>query len=134
MDGAIELIDALIADGFQLAVGSSGPPENVALVLEKLGRASKFSAVVTGNDVSRGKPDPQVFQLAAEKLNVPAASCAVVEDAVHGVEAARRAGMASIGLTGTVNAEALSGADLVVNSVRELTPSRIRELIAGRLN
>src|SRR3990170_4167544 len=107
MDGAVELIDALATDGFLLAVGSSGPPENIALALDKLGRAEKFAAVVTGQDVTRGKPDPQVFQLAAERLGVPAASCAVVEDAVHGIEAARRAGMASIALTGTTTRDKL---------------------------
>src|SRR4029078_5312441 len=64
MDGANELIDSLAADGFQLGVGSSGPPENIALCLEKLGRHGKFGAVVTGLDVTRGKPDPQVFELA----------------------------------------------------------------------
>jgi beta-phosphoglucomutase len=132
MDGAVELIDSLVADGFVLAVGSSGPPENIALFLEKLGRAEKFSAVVTGSDVTRGKPDPQVFQLAAERLGVAAPLCAVVEDAVHGIEAARRAGMASIGLTGTVTANTLASADLVVESLRELSPGRIRELIKRR--
>jgi beta-phosphoglucomutase len=129
MDGAVELIDALVADGFLIAVGSSGPPENIALALELLQRADKFSAVVTGRDVTRGKPDPQVFLLAAEKVGVPARSCAVVEDAVHGIEAARRAEMRSIGLTGTTTAKALAAADLVVDSLRELTPRRIRELI-----
>jgi beta-phosphoglucomutase len=132
MQGAVELIDELVADGFLIAVGSSGPPENIALILEKLGRAEKFSAVVTGRDVTRGKPDPQVFQLAAERLSVPPAACAVVEDAVHGIEAARRAGMASIGLTGTVSAKALSAADLVVENLRELSANRIRELITKR--
>jgi beta-phosphoglucomutase len=78
MDGAVDLIDSLAANGFSLAVGSSGPPENIALCLEKLCRRQKFGAVVTGKDVTRGKPDPQVFQLAAERLEVPPASCAVV--------------------------------------------------------
>jgi beta-phosphoglucomutase len=131
MVGALELIDALVADGFLIAVGSSGPPENISLALEKLGRANKFSAVVTGSDVTRGKPDPQVFQLAAEKLAVPAASCAVVEDAVHGVEAARRAGMKSIGLTGTTTATALAKADIVIESLAQLSPARIRKLVAA---
>jgi beta-phosphoglucomutase len=129
MDGAVELIDALTGDGFLLAVGSSGPPENIALSLEKLGRVEKFAAVVTGMDVTRGKPDPQVFQLAAERLGVPPSSCAVVEDAVHGIEAARRAGMASIALSGTTTRDRLSHADLVVDSLRQLSPASIRELI-----
>ncbi len=132
IDGAVELIDALTADGFQLAVGSSAPPENVSLSLELLRRSSEFSATVTGSDVTRGKPDPQVFQLAAERLGVPVSSCAVVEDAAHGVEAARLAGMAAIGLTGTTTREKLSHGDLVIDSLRELTPKRIGELIYAR--
>jgi beta-phosphoglucomutase len=131
MDGAVELIGALAADGFLLAVGSSGPPENIALALDKLGHAEKFAAIVTGQDVSRGKPDPQVFQLAAERLGVPPTLCAVVEDAVHGVKAARRAGMKSIALTGTAPREEFGQADLIVDSLRELTPAKIRQLIAN---
>jgi beta-phosphoglucomutase len=129
MDGAIELIDALSADGFTLAVGSSGPPENIALTLEKLGRADRFAAVVTGADVSRGKPDPQVFQLAAQRLGLPPSACAVVEDAVPGIEAARRGGMTAIGLTGTATREQLAAADYVVDSLRELSPASLRQLI-----
>jgi beta-phosphoglucomutase len=132
MDGAVELIDALAADGFRIAVGSSGPPENLSLCLEQLGRREKIGAVVTGADVTRGKPDPQVFQLAAERLRVAASSCAVVEDAVHGIEAANRAGMASIGLTGTADRDRLAPADVVVDSLRELNPGRVRNLIYSR--
>jgi beta-phosphoglucomutase len=133
MDGAVELIDALAAAGFQLGVGSSGPPENIALCLAKLGRRAKFDAIVTGADVTRGKPDPQVFERAAERLSVSATSCAVVEDAVHGIEAANRAGMASVALTGTVDRNRLAAADLVVDSLRELTPERITQVIADKL-
>jgi HAD superfamily hydrolase (TIGR01509 family) len=126
MDGAVELIDALTADGFKLAVGSSGPPENIALCLEKLGRREKFAAVVTGLDVTRGKPDPQVFETAAKKLEISSSNCAVVEDAVHGIEAANRAGMTSIGLTGTADRAQLGAAKLVIDSLRELSPARLR--------
>jgi beta-phosphoglucomutase len=129
MDGASELIDALAANGFAIAVGSSGPPENISLSLEKLGCVGKVAAIVTGADVQRGKPDPQVFQLAAERLGMPAASCAVIEDAVHGIEAANRAGMASIALTGTTTREQLAEADLVIESLRELDPDVIQTLI-----
>jgi beta-phosphoglucomutase len=129
MDGAVELIEALMASGFAIAVGSSGPPENIALTLEKLGCAEHVAAIVTGADVQRGKPDPQVFQLAAERLGLPAASCAVVEDAVHGIEAANRAGMTSIALTGTMPRGQLAAADLIVDSLRELNPEVIRTLL-----
>jgi beta-phosphoglucomutase len=131
MDGADDLIESLAGDGFRLAVGSSGPPENVELAIEKLRSGRLISAKVTGADVTRGKPDPQVFLMAAERLSVPPSSCAVIEDAVHGVEAAKRAGMVAIAVTGTSTREDLAAADLVIDSLRELSPGRIRELIEG---
>lgn len=132
MDGAGELIQALAEDGFRLAIGSSGPPENVALVVEKLAGGRQFDVAVTGADVTRGKPDPQVFLIAAERLGVPVAGCAVVEDAVHGITAAQRAGMAAIALTGTLERDELAAADAVVDSLRQLSPERIRALVASR--
>jgi beta-phosphoglucomutase len=128
IDGAVELLDALHAAGFHLGVGSSGPPENIALTLECLGRANLFDAVVTRIDVTRGKPDPQVFQIAGERLDAEPGQCVVVEDAPAGIEAANRAGMASVALTGTATRAELSHAKLVVDSLRELTPERLRAL------
>ncbi len=129
MPGARELIDRLADDGFALAVGSSGPPENVAMVLDKLGVSDRFQAVVTGRDVTCGKPDPQVFLLAADRLSTVPAACAVIEDAPAGIAAARAAGMKVVGLasTGRTPGE-LADADLVVQELTELTPARIRGL------
>ncbi len=129
MPGARELIDHLAEDGFALAVGSSGPPENIAMILDKLGVRDRFQAVVTGMDVTRGKPDPQVFLIAAERLSTVPAACAVVEDAPAGVASARAAGMRSIGLVSTGRTpEELSEADLVVRHLADLSPRRIREI------
>jgi beta-phosphoglucomutase len=126
--GAVELIRALHGDGFALALGSSGPPENAALVLDRLGTRPLFRAVVTGKDVRHGKPDPEVFLTAASRLGVPPQCCAVVEDAPAGIAAANAAGMMSIGLAGTGHArDALSAASLVVDSLRELSPALIRQ-------
>lgn len=127
-DGAGELLDALQAAGFKLAVGSSGPPENIALTLECLNRAALFDAVVTRVDVTRGKPDPQVFQIAGQRLGAAPEQCVVVEDAPAGIEAANRAGMASVALTGTATREELSHAKLIVDSLRDLTPEILRSL------
>ena len=80
MPGVGELLESLHAAGFALAVGSSGPPENVNLVLDRLGNRGLFGSIVHGMDVTRGKPDPQVFLLAAHRLGIPAKRCAVVED------------------------------------------------------
>jgi beta-phosphoglucomutase len=129
LPGAVELIDSLADAGFKLAVGSSGPPENIALTLQKLGRADRFDAAATGADVTRGKPDPQVFLLAAQRLGMPPERCAVIEDAPQGIEAANRAGMISIALTGTTTRENLAHAMLTVDSLDELSPPRIALLI-----
>ncbi len=132
MPGARDLLEALSEAGFALAVGSSGPPENIELVLRELGARELFRAVVTARDVTRGKPDPQVFLLAAERLGVAPSRCAVVEDAPAGVAAAQAAGMKSIGLASTGRTrEELAAADLVVDSLTELSPPVVGELIAA---
>jgi beta-phosphoglucomutase len=133
MEGAVDLIDALVVDGVSLAVGSSGPPENVELVLDRLGRRSRFDVIVNGLDVTRGKPDPQVFLLAAERLRVPSAGCVVIEDAPGGVEAARAAGMKSVALLSTGRCQedfVKSRPDLIVNSLTQLDPDRLSSLIS----
>ncbi len=129
MDGASELLESLAADGFAMAVGSSGPPENIELSLELIRGGKLISAVVTRADVTRGKPDPQVFLIAADRLGVPPERCVVFEDAVHGIEAANRAGMKSVALTGTTTRDQFPEADLVVDSLREVSPQRLRELL-----
>lgn len=133
MPGAGTLIENLLRDGARLALGSSGPPENVAVLLEHLPEARRLQAVVTGRDVRHGKPDPEVFLKAAGKLELPPAACAVVEDSPAGLEAARRAGMTALALTGTAPRTVLAArADGVVESLSELGPARIRKLIAAR--
>ncbi len=130
MEGAGHLIQSLSAAGFKLAIGSSGPPENVAVVKEQLPNGNLISATVDGMQVKHGKPDPEVFLTAAQKIDVAPERCAVIEDALAGIEAARRAGMAAIALTGTATREALSErAHLVVDSLNELSPEIIANLI-----
>ena len=129
MEGASALIDALHQAGLQIAVGSSGPPENVELVLRHVDPLHKIRGVVTGRDVQRGKPDPQVFLTAAHKLGVPPNQCIVVEDAPAGIEAAHRAGMRCVGILSTGRTpEQLVAAELRVHSLVELTPEIFRQL------
>jgi beta-phosphoglucomutase len=133
MDGAGDLIAALAAAGFRLAVGSSGPPENVEVVMRCLPNARLFTATVSGAEVQHGKPDPEVFLLAARKLGVRPSCCAVIEDSLSGLDAARRAGMTAIAITGTTPREKLeAAADLVVDSLRRLSPGRIKSLILDK--
>jgi beta-phosphoglucomutase len=129
MPGAVELVRSLHEAGCLIAVGSSGPPENVNLVCDEMGLRPFLSACVTGEDVTRGKPDPQVYQVAAERLCLPADRCLVIEDAPAGIEAARRAGMACIGLSGSHPAESLAAANQVVARLSDITKGSIETLI-----
>ena len=129
MDGAVQLIDGLVDAGFVLAVGSSAPPANVEMTLERLGRKQAFSAIVTGSDVTQGKPDPRVFLLAAQRMGIEPSHCAVIEDAPVGIEAAVTGGMIAIALIGTAQADRFTQAHLVANSLHQLNPKRIADLI-----
>jgi beta-phosphoglucomutase family hydrolase len=131
MPGAAELVRDLDAAGLALALASSGPPANVELALERLRVRDCFAAVVTGHDVRRGKPDPQVFLLAAERLGLPPAGCVVIEDAPVGVRAAHAAGMAAVALLSTGRRRedfAEVGPELVVATLRELDAPRLAGL------
>ncbi|MBN1919297.1 MAG: HAD family phosphatase [Verrucomicrobia bacterium] len=132
MPGAVGLIEALHADGARLAIGSSGPPENIELCLREMGILERFDAVVTGNDVTRGKPDPQVFLLAAERIGLSPERCVVVEDAVTGVEAAKRAGMRAVALTSSHPLKSFPHADLLVEGLTALSPARLSSLVGAR--
>lgn len=132
VSGAVELVRSCHEAGFVLAIGSSGPPENVDVVLDGMGISPLFSARITAREAKRGKPDPQVFILAAEALGLPPRQCAVIEDAPAGVRAAKAAGAAVVALAGGHPAETLAEADLVVRSFAEVTPARIRQLIERR--
>ncbi|MEK6643944.1 MAG: HAD family phosphatase [Planctomycetota bacterium] len=129
MAGATELVRVLHEAGVRLAVGSSGPPENVALVCEEMGLSHFLSAIITGNDVQRGKPDPQVFLLAAEQMGLATARCVVIEDAPVGIEASHRAGMKCIALASSHGTEALSHAELVVSSLSETVLLAVHDLV-----
>jgi beta-phosphoglucomutase len=129
IDGASELIESLFANGFRLGIGSSGPPENVQVVVDRLPGAVHFTAIVSRADVVRGKPDPEVFLVGAQRLGVEPHACAVIEDAVPGIHAANAAGMVSVGLVGTTTRDKLAIADLVIDSLRALSAHVIEELI-----
>lgn len=129
IEGAVPLVGELRRQGFRLAVASSGPRANIELCLRALELEDVFDALSTGDDVSEGKPHPEVFLLAARKLGLPPGQCLVIEDAPAGVEAARRAGAACLALTSTRPAVELSAADLVVSKLSLVEPCELVELI-----
>ena len=128
LPGAASWVRRLHVRSWRQAIASSAPRENVGVMLRALGLDGMFDAIVSAEDVSRGKPDPQVFVAAAERLGVPRDRCIVVEDAAVGVEAARSAGMKCIG----VNRTAVLEADLAVSSLDDLPDDAFDRLVEAR--
>ena len=119
LPGALALLRLLRERGLRLALVSSTPHANIELVLRSLGVETAFDVIVGEEDVTRGKPDPEGFLLAAERLGVPPGECVVIEDAPAGVEAAKRGGMRCVGVYGDRPREALAKADLVVENLED---------------
>ena len=126
LPGVSQWVRRLHQQEWRQAIASAAPRKNVKTILEALHTADCFEAIVSAEDVHRGKPDPEVFLVAAAKLNVTPSHCIVVEDALHGIEAARAAGMKSIGVTG--NGKPLP-ADLATHSLVELAPNAFDNLL-----
>jgi beta-phosphoglucomutase len=131
-EGAKSLLIDLKSKDFLLAVGSSAPRANLELVLERTDLQDYFDTYVTGQDVSNGKPAPDTFLKAAEKLSLGANRCVVVEDAVQGVEAGKAAGMPVVAVTTTRKRADLHRADIIVDSLAQLQAGQFIELLRNR--
>jgi len=132
MDGVKALLEDLKSNGFLLAIGTSTPRANLTLILEQTNTSNYFDACITDEDINHGKPAPETFLKAAEKLSLPPGRCVVMEDAVQGVEAGKQAGMAVVAVTTTRNRAELEQADVVVGSLAELKADDFIKLLAGQ--
>ena len=119
LPGALALLRSLRERGFRLGLVSSTPRANIDLILSSLGVSESFDVILGEEDVTRGKPDPEGFLLAAERLGVPPADCVVIEDAPAGVEAAKGGGMRCVGVYRGRPREALAKADLLVETLED---------------
>jgi beta-phosphoglucomutase family hydrolase len=129
LPGAIELIELLKEHFFSMALASSAPIENIRLIIRSLDINNCFHAIVSGREVKEGKPSPQGFLLAAKKLGVAPENCIVVEDAVAGVTAAKRAGMHCLAVTNTHPRVSLKEADLIVDTLEAVGVSDLERLL-----
>lgn len=120
LPGVVALLAGLAQAGFHRALGTSTPRENVTLILRDLQLESYFEAIVSAEDVTKGKPDPQVFCLGAARLGIAPARCVVVEDAVAGVAAALNGGMKALAVTTNHPRASLCAAHRVVDSLAEV--------------
>jgi HAD superfamily hydrolase (TIGR01509 family) len=130
LPGARELLQALQQQGIPRALGSSTPRENLNALFAATDLEALFDAVVCGDDVVHGKPDPEVFLAGARLLEIPAPHCVVIEDAFAGIEAARCAGMKVVGVATTHPIEALVICDRAVMSLEVVTPDFLHKLFS----
>jgi beta-phosphoglucomutase len=126
--GADRLVRRAKEAGLKQAIVSSTPCANIEVMLKSLGLWELFEEIVGEEDATRGKPDPEGFLIAAERLEVPAEQCVVIEDAPEGIAAGKAAGMSCIGVATTRPPERLSQADLVVETLEDV---RVWEAISS---
>lgn len=136
LPGVAELMAGLHKAGFRQAIGSSAPRANLDLILEITGIAKYLGAVVGMEDTTRGKPDPQVFLVGAERLGVAPSGCVVFEDAPAGIQAARAGGMRCVAVRFAAHHPETkllaAGADLVVGSLHEVDVAAVERLLDAR--
>lgn len=125
--GLVDLLKALKKAGFKTAVGSSGGTDNVNFVLKGCGIEKYIDKVANGDMISKGKPDPEVYLLAAELLGLRPDECVVCEDAFVGVEAARRAGMKVVVLATTYPRSEHKDYDILIDDFTQVT---VEDIIA----
>lgn len=129
LPGARELLEALKEVGIPRSVASSTPRGNLEALFAATGLDTLFDAVVCGDDVTHGKPDPEVFIKAAAALGLDRDNVVVIEDAFAGIEAARRGGMKVVAVATTHPVELLKDCDLAVTSLLEVTPLILEKLL-----
>ncbi|MBU0717445.1 MAG: HAD family phosphatase [Planctomycetes bacterium] len=129
VDGAPELVRSLHAAGVAVGVGSSGPLANIRMVLEAMAIQDCISAIVSGDDVTRGKPHPEVFSLTFAKMGIDPARGVIIEDAPVGVQAARVAGAYVVAVLIYHPREAFDQADCFVDRLSRVSVAQLTSLL-----
>lgn len=128
--GVRELIEDLQNHAIPYALASSGSREKILFNLRSAGIEELFPMIVSGEDFHRGKPDPEIFLCAAERLGLPSHRCAIIEDSINGLKAARAARGLAIGVANTFPSDKLEPfADVVVQSLEELSASLLERWV-----
>ena len=135
LPGAVDAVGVAHDAGLRVGIASSSARPMIDAVVERLGIGHLVDGVFTADDEALGKPDPAVYLSAARGLGVDPVDCIAVEDSPFGVDSAKRAGMICVAVrTDAVAASAVSGADLVVDTLREFTPALLQRLSAGEVD
>jgi beta-phosphoglucomutase family hydrolase len=129
LPGVVEWLHRLHEAGVPCAVASSTQRLNIDAVLNRIGLQQAFQEIISAEDVTHGKPNPEVFMKAAARLQIAPERCVVFEDAHVGIQAAHAAGMKVVAVATTHPAEQLSAADLVVRRLDDLDVEQISTLL-----
>ena len=128
--GVMELMnEAMQREDFRVAIATSGTLEKSRAVLNAVGVPYRKMVYVNGNDVKHKKPNPELFLIAAERIGIEPAQCVVIEDAPNGVQAAKAAGAKCIAVTNSADTPKLGEADLICDSLEQISIETIRRLI-----
>ncbi len=131
LPGVINLLKSLTERGFKMALASSAPIANIQLLTQGLGINNYFQCAICDKDVTEGKPNPQVFLQAAQKLGVKPKKCIVIEDAIAGVSAAKKAGMCCLAITNTHPRASLTEADLIIDTLEKVSVNDLEGLLSS---
>ena len=137
INGIIELIGRLKRNGIKVAVNSGAIAADIKIMLAGSAIEDSFDVIVSADDITKGKPDPEGYLLTLEKLNtvsdspISAKQCVVIEDSRWGIISAKKAGMHVVAVTNSYTAEELKDAEMIIDSVRQLKVSALQKLCVG---
>jgi HAD superfamily hydrolase (TIGR01509 family) len=130
--GAAALLDELSRNKVPFALASSGSIKKISFNLSRIGLMDKFPVIVSGENMEKGKPHPDIFLAAAERLNISPSRCVVFEDSKNGILAAKRAGMFCVAVAGTFSEDALRDADFIVDSLDFIDVEKIQNFVNNK--
>jgi HAD superfamily hydrolase (TIGR01509 family) len=121
VEGLLDLLEKIKQQNIPMVIATSGIPVNIEFMLEHIPIQSYFKTIINSTHISKGKPHPEIYQVAAKQLGFPPENCIAFEDAVAGVQSAKSAGFKTIALTTTHTAQELKHADIIVKDFSEVT-------------
>ncbi len=129
LQGLSSFLSTLKNEDFQMALATSAPKENVEFVLDNTGLKDKFLIITDASEISKGKPDPEIFLKTAHKMGIDPGRCIVFEDSIHGITAARAAGMKVIGVASSHGEEFLKGTVLNIIDFTGITKENLMKIM-----
>lgn len=129
IEGLAEFLEAAKAANIPMAIGTAAPPENANFVLDNLNLRHYFKGVFHSKSVTKGKPDPEIFEKAAASMGLQTSDCVIFEDSVTGAEAAKRANSPSVIVTTTHSEEEFAHFDNVAVFIKDYTTLKLEDLI-----